>query len=242
MKKTALVLGGILSLGLVATTFAQTTTNVYSKNAVGYVNLSLPKGFTPVAVPLTDSTVPLTVTKVFGTTIPDGTSLYFYNSTLQKYRTITYSVPDGGWIDDETGDPAANTELPRNQGLWVNLPDMGEDVKLNVSIVGEVPSAQNAATTEVSVANGFALICYPYPTSTLFTNTTLSIGAVDGDSIYAWKTGGGYASGTYSPSDGGWIDDETGEPLGLMLQPGRSYWYRASAVRVAAETKPYNWP
>lgn len=240
MKRTTLVLGGILALGLVANTFAQTT-NVYSRNAVGYINLSLPKGWTPVAVPLSDATSPLTVEKVFGTNVPELASLYFFRTSLQNYRSITYSPLDGGWIDDETGDPAGGTEMPRSQGVWINLPDMGAGAKLGLSIVGEVPG-QGSVTTGVSVATGFALICYPYPTPMAFTNTTLSVGATDGDSVYAWKVGGGYTSGTYSLADGGWIDDETGDPLAMVFEPGRSYWYRTTSGRTAIENKPYLWP
>jgi hypothetical protein len=229
MKKTALILGGMLALSLVATTLAQTTTNVYSKNAVGYVNMNLPTGFTLISAQLSSSTGSLTLDQVFGTTLPDSSVVFVFTPPSGPYKGYYYY--DGmGWVDDAFA-PAGTTALERTKGFWVNVAST-----TNVAVVGEVPSA---STTSVAVTSGFALFAYPYPTPMALTNSTFNSSAHDSDIIYAWN-GASYAQ--YQYFDGmGWVDDSF-SPATLVLQTGKGYWYYSDANRNVDVSKPYLWP
>jgi hypothetical protein len=236
MKRTALVLGGILSLGLVATTFAQTTTNVYSKNAVGYVSQVFSPGFTLASVQLSGSDTPLTIDNVFGQSLPPDSRLYFFTPPSGPYALyLYYGAPYNGWYD-EYDNPSGSIPVPRGIGFWVKVPSA-----TNVSVVGEVPSAQTAATSGVDVVNGFTLFSYPYPVNRALTNSVFNTSANDGDRIYAWDGSGYKLYLYYGAPYNGWYD-EYDNPADLILEVGKSYWYKSGAARRINETKPYLWP
>jgi hypothetical protein len=232
MKRTALVLGGILSLGLVATTFAQTTTNVYSKNAVGYISLSLTNEFTLLCIPLEKTAgMPLAIDDVFPY-MKDNTVLYLFNPSTDRYREFTY-YEGFGWYEGEL--PGGTNTLARGVGFWLRL----KNTTTNLSVVGEVPSSGSSSTTTVSIASGFSIVAYPFPVARLLSQTEIGKNATDNDVVYVWN-GKGYTEYTYYNTYG-WYEGEN--PADPMLYPGTSFWYsNKGSQRSADEPKPYVWP
>lgn len=235
MKKTALVLGGLLSLSLVVNTFAQTTTNVYSKNAVGYVNLKLTNEFSLISVPLLKSSSGSLQIGDLLPTAPLYTILYFFNPTTQAYDEYTYYGGTDGWRDLLWND-VSTVAIPRGVGLWIGF----VTDKTDLSIVGEVPGASVGTTTVLSLMDGFSLISYPYPVSRKLSETKLGQTPSLYDIVYLWD-GAKYLEYTYYGTDG-WRDGLYA-PVDPVLDPGAGFWYFTfSGSKDVTETKPYDWP
>ncbi len=102
----------VLISGLTAASMAQSNTFV-SANILGYTKKSVPaNGLIMIANPFVNSDKNgMTIDEIFGTSIPDGTTLYVYDD-----RYTAYSYIDGiGWVDDSFGN-AGGVIIPRGQG------------------------------------------------------------------------------------------------------------------------------
>jgi hypothetical protein len=90
MRTKALLLAAAFAAAGVATSVAQ----VYSVNAVGYVNVTLPPGFSLVSNPLNAGTGNNTVSKLFSNIqggVPGGTRVFIYDSATSQYKGALYS-------------------------------------------------------------------------------------------------------------------------------------------------------
>jgi hypothetical protein len=168
---------------------------VYSVNAVGYVNVTIPK---KAGVPVTFAMVsnPLNGTNNLLSTIipapPDGTSIYLF-------RGGAYEVPsylDGiGWIGDTAVDPG--------EGFFVALDNSTAPDPTVLTFVGEVPQGNLVNT----VPANFSIRASQVPQSGLIT-TTLLLAPNDGDNLYQFNpVTQAYVISSYL--DGvGWLDTE----------------------------------
>jgi hypothetical protein len=218
-----MVLGGLLTLSLVANGFADTT-NVYSKNAVGYIQKQVSADvYYLVSCPLVmKSSGPVLPSDVFGNTVfADATSLYIFDRVTQEYISEAYL--DGvGWYP-------GTTDLSRGKGFWFTSP-----VTTNLSFIGEVPGV---TTTSTNLVPGFQLVAYPYPATVLITDTALQSIVVDSDSVWKWNPSTSeYISYAYL-NEIGWI------PEVPTLSPGDGFWFqRLGSSTSWTETKPYTFP
>jgi len=185
-----LTLAAVGAAGL-ATSMAQTTTNVYSVNAVGYVNMTLAAGFTMVANPLINGNNTLTELLPF---MPDQTTVYKFDSSAQAYDpnpSIFYDAGDGTgvWWPEATLEPG--------QGCFINV-----SAETTVTFVGEVP--QGSLTN--AIPTGFSMLASIVPIGGNITNVLEGYMPTDQDTVYRFdSTAQGYDSNPaiyYDAGDG----------------------------------------
>jgi hypothetical protein len=168
--KTLALLAAVAALGVTAS-----QAQVFSVNAVGYVNKTIPaKGFALISNPLNAPTN--TVEALFGGQVPDGFQVFVWNTATKGFLFTSYS-PDFGW------DPitVAQTEVKPGQGVFAKNPTAA-DVK--VTFVGEVP--QGTLTT--ALVPGLQIVSSQVPQAG--TLTDLGYTAAQDDKVYQWSTTG----------------------------------------------------
>lgn len=174
----------ILTAALGAFGAASAMAQVYSVNAVGYINVSVPAGFSMIANQLNAS--PDNTLATLMPSPPDGTTVYKYTGTT--YKIYTYLQLLGGW-DDGTG------TLNPGEGAFILNPGTAP---FTVTFVGEVP--QGTLTTHLPA--GFAIVSSQVPQSGQL-DTVLGYPPADGDTIYFFRNGT-YSISTYLQLLGGW--------------------------------------
>lgn len=182
--KTLLLIAAIGAAGA-ATSMAQ----VFSVNAVGYVNKTIPaRGFAMVANPLRAATN--TVNALFAG-VPDGFQVYVYTPGT-GYATATFDELEGGFVG-----PAANMEILPGKGVFVQNPAA---TPVTITFVGEVPQG-NLVTPLVP---GLQIVSSQVPQAG--TPTQLGYVGQDGDQIYQFDAATQqYAVATYDELEGGFL-------------------------------------
>jgi hypothetical protein len=176
--KTLLLSAAVGAASLVAAS-AQT---VYSVNSVGYVNVTLPAGFSLIANPLDAGDNALS--NVFGDSLAIGSTVFKWDNGTSQYTSSTYL---GVWSPD--------LELAPGEGAFINV-----GAETQVTFVGEV--LQGDLTNPIPA--GFSLQASQVPQEDTLDN--LNFPAAVGDTVYFWDNGTSqYTSTTYlgvwSPSD-----------------------------------------
>jgi hypothetical protein len=197
MRTKALLLAAAFVAAGVSTSVAQ----VYSVNAVGYVNLTLPQGFSMVANPLNAGTGNNTVAKLFApanmSATPTGSRVYVYNNATGAYATATFSSLTGAWTG--TG---ANAEILPGDGVFFQNLTAGP---LTATFVGEVMQG-NLSTP---IPQGFSIKSSQVPQAIDPDSTTLPpadrIPGAPGDRIYRFNPAtGAYQTYQFSSLTGAW--------------------------------------
>jgi hypothetical protein len=184
MRTKTLLLTAALSAAGVATSMAQ----VYSVNAVGYVNTTLVPGFNLVSNPLDNKETGGNQIRALFASLPFGTQVYNFNGTGFDISTK----------DDLVGDydPAtfASAVIPPGKGVFVRNNTAQNQT---VTFVGEVP--QGTLTT--SIPAGFSIVASQVPQEG--TATALGYTPAAGDQLYFWnETTQRYAISTFDPDFG----------------------------------------
>lgn len=206
MRTKTLVLTAAVGVAGVATTMAQ----VYSVNAVGYVNTTLKPGFNMIANPL-DNKAGNKVGDLFAG-VPDGTTLFKFTAGAYE-NPNAYDSLFGGWGD------AAQTLAP-GEGVFLQLPP-GSDK--TVTFVGEVLQG-NLVT---ALPAGFAMVSSKVP-QTGKLSTDLKYPAADGDNVYTYAPVGGYTIYAFDSLFGGWTKD--GNPEEPTIAVGQAFWSQKVAA------------
>jgi hypothetical protein len=178
---------------------------VYSVNAVGYINVVVAPGFNLVANQLIAADA--TVTAVLAG-VPDGTVVYKYDPDT-GYNINTYDEAFGEW---EQPDMTLNP----GEGLWLRNPGATE---FTVTLVGEVP--QGNLTTPLAV--GFNLVSSQVPQAGKV-STDLGLPVGDGDTVYLFDPANGYFISAFDEAFGEW---DNGEP---EVGVGDGLWVRKVAA------------
>lgn len=170
MRTKALVAAAALLAAGALSSMAQS--NVYSLNVVGYYNVSLSPGFNLIAnqLDLDGTAANNTVTTVFGTQLPSGSTVYAFSGGAYAVPAATYSTK-GGWGG---GVAAANAALAPGKGVFVNVPSA-----TTVTVVGNV--LQGALAN--SFAAGFNIRSSIVPQAGLL-QTDLLYTPTSGDAVY----------------------------------------------------------
>jgi len=215
MRTKALLLAAAFAAAGVATSMAQ----VYSVNAVGYVNTTLVPGFNLISNPLNAADNKIeTVFNNFQGGPRDGTIIYRFNNGT--FQTASYIALFGSW----SGDAVGQTTVP-GEGVFLFLPAPagGEAANKVVTFVGEVP--QNATSTPIP--KGFSIKSSVVPqavspdTVKNTDGTSAAIPATDGDIIYRYDPATkNYAANSYIALFGGW--DTTPLP---QVKVGEAFYY-----------------
>jgi hypothetical protein len=226
MKRTALL---ILAFALVGSlVFGQT--QVLSRNAVGYVKITIPRGsLMMIQTPFEslDGVTSVNIGELIGSNVPNGTTAYFWKQGAQAYGSEGF-VSGFGWV------PGTQTFI-RGQGMFLKIPAGAPSNSYDIFMMGEVPDRFTAPTSQLTFVQGLQMVGYMYPTETPLTNSMLSNIASNGDTLYYWKTNQQWGSEGYVAGFG-WV------PGTLVLKPGESYYYKAKGANVWSEAKPYTWP
>jgi plastocyanin len=188
MRTKAVVLGAAVLAAGALTSMAQQ--NVYSLNVVGYINLSLPSGYSLIANQLNGTNNVLNT--VFGTSFAqDGEQVLKWNASSQGFNqpdTFYTAATAGtaGWYDSSFN-PSTTTVSPGEGVFFYNAGSTA-----TVTLVGSVPQTTN--TTSLVPGYTFASISAPVAVD-LTTNSTLALPsfAQDGPSYATFTTGVGYS-------------------------------------------------
>jgi len=139
MRTKTLLLTAALSAAGIATSMAQ----VYSVNAVGYVNTTLVPGFNLVSNPLDNKAANgNTIGNLFAG-LPDGTQVYKFNGTGYVIATVDFG---------EFGPAAAaGTTVEPGEGVFVKIPTAAGNK--TVTFVGEVKTG----AMSIALPKGFSI-------------------------------------------------------------------------------------
>jgi hypothetical protein len=170
MRTKTLLLTAVLSAAGVATSMAQ----VFSVNAVGYVNKTVPanaaggKGkLALISNPLDAGAGNNTIANLFKG-VPGGTQVYKYNGT--SFITATYDDIDNAFGPAD----AAATEVKPGEGVFIRNTATSD---LTITFVGEVPQGQ----LDTTYPKGLSIISSQVPQQG--TAAELGFVGVDGDQI-----------------------------------------------------------
>jgi hypothetical protein len=185
MRTKTLLLSALL--GALGSVSVMAQTNVYSLNAVGYINVTLYPGYNIIACPLVtspDNTINTLINN--STHIYNGDSVYFYDAATAGYSSDTASdrtTNVNGWANNGTN------ILGPGVGAWF-FNNAGSNV--TVTFVGTVPSGPITNT----ILPGYNLISSVVPTSgDLVTNSLTGLTNYNiGDALYVFDG----ASQTYT--------------------------------------------
>jgi hypothetical protein len=216
----------ILSAALVAAGIAAADAQqVYSVNAVGYVNVTIKPGYNLLANPLNGTN---NVISTIIPTAPEGTAAFKWNSVSQSFTEADYYFVGNGWLDGNFA-PSTNTLSP-GEGFFLQNNSGGN---VTITFVGEVP--QGSLTNRISSNYGFYGSQVPQSAGL----TALGFPASEGMAYTPWNaTGQAYAPG-YSYISGVWYDDNFAnvEPVPavaegfLITNPGAAVnWSRTFSV------------
>lgn len=192
-----------MGLAGAATSMAQ----VYSVNAVGYVNLSIPTDannltYRIIANPLSGTNNLLSTVIP---SVPDFTQLYFFrNGTFDIYQYL------GSWLNDTSWAPG--------EGAFIELP-AGAANPTVITFVGEVPQGHLVNTLPGASSAGNPVTTYSIRSSIVpqagGLTSVLGLTPADGDQIHQFGASG-YNS---TPYLGGWV------PAEPTIAVGEGFWY-----------------
>lgn len=179
MRTKTLVLSALL--GAIGTVAVQAQTNVYSLNAVGYINATLYPGFNIVTCPLITSP-DNTVGSVFNnsTGVLNGSTVYFYDTSSGTYSSDVANTARthnaNGWTHNGT-----NVLSPGTACWFLN----GGTTNLTNTFVGTVPTG----TITNTLLAGFNLVGSVLPaTGDLVSNTLTTLNNYNvGDDVYTFN-------------------------------------------------------
>ena len=200
MKLKTFFLAGMVSA---AGALALPAADVFSVNAVGFVNITVPAAqFAIIANPLNSADNHLTNLLA---SAPSGVAVYRFDITRQGFST--YNKSSRGWsgtgLDGKTSDQVI---FNPGEAFFIYNPGASPIV---FTFVGEV--LQGTALTS-SIPSGYSMLASVIPQSDKL-QTALGLPAVSGDVVYFFR-GGGYVAA--NKSSRGWSGtgvDASGEPV-----------------------------
>jgi len=207
MKTKALLLAGLVTLAGVAASQAQT---VYSVNAVGFVNVTVPTGFSLISNLLMNGGN--TVSSVLGG-VPNGTVIYKFNAGTGSFVANTFFL---GWSNP-------SMTLTPGEGIFIN--NTGSPYTL--TFTGEV--AQGALSTPLTA--GFQIVSSQVPQAGQL-DTVLGFPVANGDIVYKFNSGTqSYQAFTYFLGWGG------GAP---QIQVGESFFVNKAAGGASSWSRTFS--
>lgn len=220
MRTKTLLLTAALSAAGIATSMAQ----VYSVNAVGYVNTTLVPGFTLVSNPL-DNKAGNSIQNLFGNgiqgTIPNQLTVYYFNSTTDQFVVAAYDDISLTFLPDAS----ANQVVAPGEGVFVRNPS---NANVTVTFVGEVMQG-NLSTP---LPQGFSIKGSQVPVEGTVTSMTLP--GAQGDIIYEWNpTTQAYVSSSYDDIVLDWLPSSPTIGVGegfFLLKAQAGTWTRNFVV------------
>jgi hypothetical protein len=197
---------------------------VTSVNIVGFNKVDCPRGkFVLVTTAFKSiNGAPLKSEDVFGSQLPDGSTIFAYDATIPAYvgDTITFM----GWD--------ANITYKGGMGLWIYVDPSAPSNTYSITLSGEVP--MQSVSTNI-MYSGYNLAGFPFTASVLWTNTVLAkeIEAKGEGTIFTYDPVLGYKGNGYTFL--GWDYPD------MVIEPGMGYWlHNPSTTYTNLEVRPYN--
>jgi hypothetical protein len=217
----------LLACAALAFSLATSQAQVYSANVVGYINQSLSSAQNLIEVPFTMGSSN-GANEVFGSVLPDGTTLLIFNQTAGKYVTYYYDTGAGfnpnPWLMGDDATPTNPPYLPAGKGFFIQPPGGA-----NVTYVGSVAVNYNASITN-TLASAQNLVGTLIPVAGPVTNALVNLGPTlpDGTTFLIYnQTTGKYITYYYDTGAGfnpnPWLmaDDATPtNPVSLSIAQG----------------------
>jgi len=225
MRTKTLLLSGVVA----ALTSASLMAQVYSLNAVGYINVTIPPGFSIVANQL--NTTNNNISPLLDSQLLDGSKdgTTFFKFAAGAYTTLTvdsFSVvtPFIPW--DQTF--ATNTTLNPGEAAFVHN---GFSTNITFTFVGTV--LQGNLTNNLNV--GFTMASSMVPQAGRL-DLDLGLTEVDGDNVFIFNPSSSsspgyqtYSGDQFSLSGQPW-DGPGGQPLNPTVAVGQGFFYHAGAA------------
>jgi hypothetical protein len=216
--KTLLLIAAVGAAGA-ATSMAQ----VFSVNAVGYVNKTIPKNsFLLVSNPLTAATN--TINALFSP-VPAGFAVYIYTPG-KGYDIGTYDDLEGAFLPASVG----TAELKPGQGVFVRNPTSSD---VTITFVGEVPQGNLSNPMVAGLQIVSSMVPQAGTPSDLGFPSHTAQGASPGDQIYKYTPGTGYTVSTFDDLSDAYLPApaslDVGEAIFVKLQKANS-WNRNFSV------------
>jgi len=211
MRTKTLLLMAALSAAGVATSMAQ----VYSVNAVGYVNTTVPaKGLALISNPLTAADNSVAALFTDAAKAAGGLQVYkFIPGVAATYKIFSYDADFQEW---DRADATTETVLPGG-GVFVRNPSAAP---VTITFVGEVPQGTNPPLT-TAIPQGLSIISSQVPMEG--TATALGYVPSGADQVYAYDTAGQtYNIASYDPDF-----QEFDKPL-TTLKVGEAFFLRSA--------------
>jgi hypothetical protein len=207
MRTKTMLLSALLgSLGSISV-MAQST-NVYSLNAVGYINVTALPGFNIVSCPLIASP-----DNTLNTLLSNSTGAYAHWQYYGWNPSTAAYITDTG-LPTKWGNGGAETLNP-GQAAWLFNPNA---TNVTITFVGTVPSGTNSITL---YSNSFNLVSSILPTSgDIVTNSLMSFtnGQLH-DQVYMWNAAGTNYLSADTRLPAGWSSDP------IQSTVGGGFWY-----------------
>lgn len=201
MKTKSLVMTAAVAMAGAISSYAQ----VYSVNVVGYINLTVPAGYSMIANQL-NASPDNTVTNIFKSA-PSDFTVFKFNPLTSSYIAIT-ALGGGEW------DPIDNAGLTLSpgEGCFAFSPSAFTN-----TFVGEISS-----TNSISIRAGYNIYSSPLPLAGAV-DTALSMPIGADDTVFIWKPiTRSYDGDTYL-GEGAWDGSSGG--VAPTVQVGQAFWY-----------------
>jgi hypothetical protein len=205
MRTKTLLLSALL--GTLGSVSVMAQTNVYSINAVGYINITIYPGFNMITCPLIaspDNTENTLLNESTGTYA--GDSLYYFNASTGLYNIVAARA--SAWTDGGT-----NTLTPGSAAWLFSV----ASTNITVTFVGTVPTGPYTN----NILPGFNLVGSVVPMSgDILTNSlSLMTNVAAGDAAYVFNPATQGFTSYQSRSAGHWTTDP------VLTYVGQGFFY-----------------
>jgi hypothetical protein len=222
--KTLLITAALSAAGLVGA-----SAQVFSVNAVGYVNLTIPpNGYAIISNPLNgnpdnrcNTILPLPQDGSY-----DGSAIYRFNPSNQQYRDTIQFLSGLGWLSAEDPDPTINP----GEGFFLQN-SAGQ--ALNITMVGEVPSGTQV--NPLPGPNQYSIRSSIVPRGGrlgfIGQAGTLEFPAEDGDALYIFNSTTQQYDDTWQFLSGlGWLSASDPNTDGPLINPGNGFFVQKGST------------
>jgi len=217
--KTLLLTAALTAIGSAA---VMAQTNVYSLNAVGYVNVSLVKGFNMIADQLqsTNNTISNLLNDAAGTY--DGLTVYKWTGSGFQTDTANSAIYPNNWQNSGV------ITLNPGEAAWIKTP-----AAMTITFVGTVPTGN--LTVNLAGAGAFSMVSSMVPQAGDLATNLGYTNFNDGDKIFVFNPATqAYQTFNVSFAAGntGYNQDfvNTGDPV---LAVGQGFWYQTAKTAPA---------
>jgi hypothetical protein len=223
---------GLMGLfGCLLATSAMAQGPVYSVNTVGFNKITLERNkLYLIATAFEDiNGNSLYANDVFGTQVPAGTAINFYDGVADPspYTTVTRAAfgANNGW--------PTNLAFQGFMGFWIKIPAAAANPSYDVVLKGQVPMDN---TTSNIVVSGLNMLGYPYTADVAFSNTALFASAQTGDQLNLWNPSTTNYTQFTKPGFGTWVAGAQ------ILRQGQGFWFKRAAGTPVLDTEARPYP